>query len=71
MNDPQKRDTMEKKACSKKQQNVSLGDLPLSCPMPGQAVWNAHPKVYLDIEKTGEVFCPYCETHYILPADAK
>ena len=35
-------------------------DLPLSCPMPGMASWNAHPRVYLPIEETGEATCPYC-----------
>lgn len=39
---------------------VSKKDLPLSCPMPSMALWNAHPKVYLPIEKSGEATCPYC-----------
>lgn len=62
---------MKSTACSKKNQIVSRDDLPLSCPMPGQAVWDAHPKVYLDIEETGEVFCPYCETHFVLEVKPK
>lgn len=23
-----------------------------------------HPRVYLDLSKTGEVYCPYCSKHY-------
>lgn len=45
---------------------VSRTDLPLSCPTPGQKLWNAHPRVYLPVEKTGEASCPYCGTHYRL-----
>jgi uncharacterized Zn-finger protein len=45
---------------------VHRADLPLSCPTPGQHLWNAHPRVYLPIEKTGEANCPYCGTHYRL-----
>ena len=61
---------------------ITPDDLPLHCPMPGDALWNLHPKVYLPIEKklskniaTGgenggenyvEELCPYCGTRYIL-----
>jgi uncharacterized Zn-finger protein len=45
---------------------LSRADLPLSCPVPNQEVWNLHPRVYLPIEKTGEAVCPYCGTHYVL-----
>jgi uncharacterized Zn-finger protein len=45
---------------------VRPGDLPLSCPMPGDEVWNMHPRVYLPIEKTGEATCPYCGARYRL-----
>jgi uncharacterized Zn-finger protein len=31
-------------------------------------LWNSHPKVYLDIAKTGEAKCPYCGTVYRLKA---
>lgn len=46
--------------------HVSRADLPLSCPMPEQALWNSHPRVYLPIEKTGEAVCPYCSARYVL-----
>ena len=45
---------------------VSADDLPLHCPTPEMVLWNAHPKVYLAIEKKGEALCPYCGTFYKL-----
>ncbi len=46
---------------------VSLADLPLSCPMPGMSLWNSHPKVYLPIEdQGGKAKCPYCSADYVL-----
>jgi uncharacterized Zn-finger protein len=30
-----------------------------------------HPKVYLNVGKSGEIDCPYCGKHFILKADAK
>ena len=37
---------------------VTRADLPLSCPMPGMALWNSHPKVYLPIEASGSAQVP-------------
>ena len=45
---------------------VSAKDLPLHCPMPDMRKWNAHPRVYLPIEDTGQAQCPYCSTRYTL-----
>jgi uncharacterized Zn-finger protein len=45
---------------------VTHADLPLSCPMPGMALWNSHPKVYLAVEATGSAKCPYCGAQYAL-----
>ena len=45
---------------------VMAKDLPLHCPMPSQVLWNAHPRVFLPIEETGEALCPYCGTRYKL-----
>lgn len=45
---------------------ISSDDLPLHCPTPEMRLWNAHPKVYLPIEQTGEALCPYCGTLYRL-----
>jgi len=55
-----------KTACSDKVYKVCAKDLPLSCPTHDMNVWNAHPKVYLPIDKTGKETCPYCGTHFIL-----
>jgi len=42
----------------------------LFCPNPkaDMALWNSHPKVYLDVAKTGSAKCPYCGTVYQLKA---
>lgn len=53
-------------ACSKKKYIVHHHDLPLSCPTDEMILWNAHPKVYLPIEKTGTEICPYCGSHFVL-----
>lgn len=45
---------------------INSEDLPLHCPMPTQSLWDAHPRVYLPIEETGEAKCPYCGAEYIL-----
>jgi len=41
------------------------------CPNPKMTLWNAHPKVFLDLAKTGEGKCPYCGTLYRLKAGEK
>ena len=40
------------------------------CPSPkaDMKIWNTHPKVYLDVARTGEAKCPYCGTVYRLKA---
>ena len=40
------------------------------CPSPkaDMKLWNSHPKVYLDVARTGEARCPYCGTVYRLKA---
>ncbi len=48
--------------------SVTAADLPLSCPMAGMSLWNSHPRVYLAIESTGWVKCPYCGAEYTLAA---
>ena len=35
-------------------------------PMAGMATWNTHPKVFLDVARTGQAKCPYCSTVYRL-----
>lgn len=45
---------------------VTEGNLPLHCPMPGQQAWCSHPRVFLAVEEKGEALCPYCGTLYKL-----
>jgi len=52
--------------CCDKRLVVSLKDLPLCCPLPKNRVWDAHPRVYLPIERSKCEICPYCGTEYIL-----
>jgi uncharacterized Zn-finger protein len=53
-------------ANTRKRVEISRADLPLSCPLPNQKLYNAHPRVYLPIEDKGEASCPYCGTHFTL-----
>ncbi|MCE1244481.1 zinc-finger domain-containing protein [Oryzomicrobium sp.] len=48
---------------------ITAGDLPLHCPQPGAPLWARHPRVFLDVTKTGEVTCPYCSAHYVLTGE--
>jgi uncharacterized Zn-finger protein len=43
---------------------VSAADLPLHCPTDAVKLWNAHPRVFLDVARHGTVSCPYCGTQY-------
>jgi uncharacterized Zn-finger protein len=61
----QQADTLES-ATSGKLVELSRSELPLACPMPGQELWNSHPRVFLPIEDDGEAACPYCGTRYTL-----
>lgn len=45
---------------------ITKNDLPLHCPMDGDTLWDAHPRVYLPIEDSSEELCPYCGTVYVL-----
>jgi uncharacterized Zn-finger protein len=38
------------------------------CPSPlsKMETWNTHPKVFLDVGKSGEAKCPYCGTLFKL-----
>ena len=40
------------------------------CPSPlaKMETWNTHPKVYLDVGRSGEAKCAYCGTLYKLKA---
>ena len=53
-------------ACAETVYEIHRSDLPLSCPTPGQKLWNSHPRVYLSIEETGDAICPDCSARYRL-----
>jgi uncharacterized Zn-finger protein len=50
---------------------VTEADLPLHCPNPAMPLWSSHPRVFLDVEATGEAMCPYCGTRYRLRGGAR
>ena len=52
-------------------QSRYFSDLPLHCPMSSMMLWNAHPRVFLPIEKSGTELCPYCGTRYTLKGGAR
>lgn len=56
-------------ACSQTRVEVTAADLPLQCPPARHSQWNAHPRVFLDVVRTGSVSCPYCGTQYVLIGD--
>jgi uncharacterized Zn-finger protein len=56
-------------ASAKKNYVVRPNELPLCCPTDAMELWNAHPKVYLPIEKTGVEVCPYCGSRFVLQND--
>jgi uncharacterized Zn-finger protein len=56
-------------ASTEKNYVVHRDQLPLSCPTADMVLWNAHPKVYLPIEKTGTEVCPYCSARFTLQND--
>ena len=45
---------------------IKSNQLPLHCPLPDMSLWNQHPKVYLSIDASKKVKCPYCGTEYVL-----
>lgn len=57
---------MSDQANTKRRYVVQSHQLPLSCPTDDMRVWDSHPKVYLPIEKTGCVVCPYCDAEFVL-----
>jgi uncharacterized Zn-finger protein len=47
---------------------LDAADLPAFCPNRRMSVWNAHPRVFLDLAHGGHARCPYCSTEYRLKA---
>ncbi len=62
-------ETLKNKPCSERRYQVRPDALPLSCPGEHMRIWDAHPKVFLPIEKTGHAVCPYCSAEYVLKND--
>ena len=36
------------------------------CPNPKMSLWSNHPRVFINLSKSGEGKCPYCGTVYKL-----
>lgn len=53
-------------ACDREVYEVGWEDLPLSCPAPWMKVWNAHPRVYLPVHRSGREMCEYCGAEFVL-----
>ncbi len=60
---------MMNQSANNKLTHVKNSDLPLSCPTKNSDTWNQHPKVYLDLSKTGQATCQYCGATYVLDSD--
>lgn len=47
---------------------IQTKDLPLHCPIDDNAIWCAHPRVFLPIDTSADntYRCPYCGTLYRL-----
>lgn len=59
----------EKLAAEAERIEVTEKDLPLHCPTPDAPLWSRHPRVFLDVAKTGDVVCPYCSAHYVFKGE--
>jgi uncharacterized Zn-finger protein len=53
-------------ANGQQQYSIKRAELPLACPSPAMALWNSHPRVFLQVAKTGFAKCPYCGAEYTL-----
>ncbi len=49
---------------------VDAAALPVYCPGPDAPVWSMHPRVFMDVTKTGRASCPYCGATYVLKPGA-
>jgi uncharacterized Zn-finger protein len=54
---------------TRKHVEITVHDLPLTCPMPSMTQWNSHPKVALRLDEHGVAHCPYCSTEYQIKGD--
>jgi len=56
----------ENSSNNEKIHHITQANLPLSCPTKSSETWNTHPKVYLDLDASGQAQCPYCGARYVL-----
>jgi len=49
-----------------KRRVITHKDLPLTCPLPNECLWDLHPRIYLGLDKHGFARCPYCSREFIL-----
>ncbi len=56
---------------TKSVKTISQKDLPLSCPMPDDPLWDQHPRVYIPLDDEGKGACPYCGNQFQLADPAK
>jgi uncharacterized Zn-finger protein len=40
----------------------------IACPNPKMPLWSTHPKVFIDLTRSGQGQCAYCSTVYQLKA---
>ncbi|WP_196139537.1 zinc-finger domain-containing protein [Aliikangiella sp. G2MR2-5] len=45
---------------------IARDQLPACCPPKELAHWNQHPRVYLELDKSGKAACPYCGNCFAL-----
>jgi uncharacterized Zn-finger protein len=50
---------------------IEAKDLPLYCPGPRAPLWSMHPRVFIEVVKTGKALCPYCGAAYQLKEGEK
>ena len=46
-----------------------VADNEICCPPFDECLWSSHPRVFLKLDKQGQVKCPYCNTEYELGKD--
>ncbi|MGX5174932.1 zinc-finger domain-containing protein [Aliikangiella sp. IMCC44653] len=48
---------------------VKPSELPVCCPPKSQALWNQHPRVYIELNSQQQGECPYCGNEFVLKAE--
>jgi uncharacterized Zn-finger protein len=51
------------------EETIVVSEERVACDGGGDAL--GHPRVFLEIDSTGEVVCPYCSRRFVLEAKAK